>query len=105
MIKIVEEIATNVSPASMRESENMATGSQPDKRDIRAYAQAVIPNSAIQGETVQSTAAPTTMRIHLDVESLIKHARNEDEQFAIIAAINRFYAIALLGSADRRYVC
>ncbi|MFY9936063.1 MAG: hypothetical protein WAK33_04295 [Silvibacterium sp.] len=105
MMKIVKEIAANASQASVRETENLAIDSPPDNRDIRAYAQAVIPNSAIQAETVQPTAVPTTIRIHLDVESLIKHARNEDEQLAIIAAIHRFYAIALLGSTDRRYVC
>ena len=105
MMKIVEEMAANANHASVRDTENMAIDNPPDKRDIRGYAQAVIPNSAIQVETVQPTAAPTTMRIHLDVETLIKHTRNEDEQLAIIAAINRFYAIALLGSTDRRYVC
>ena len=65
----------------------------------------MIPNYAIQAEAIQPTAVPTTMGIHLDVESLIKHARNEDEPLTIIVAITRFYAIALLGSSDRRYVC
>jgi len=105
MIKVVEEIATNASQASMREAENLAIESSPDKRNIRAYAQAVIPNLAIQVETVQPMADPTTMRIQLDLESLIKYARNEDEQLAIIAAINRFYSTILLGSPDRRYIC
>jgi len=105
MIKIVEEIATNASQASVRETENLAIGNSPDKRNIRAYAQAVIPNPAIQAETVQPMADPTTIRIQLDLESLIKYARNEDEQLAIIAAINRFYATTLLGSPYRRYIC
>ena len=105
MIKIFEEIATNASRASERETENLAIDRPPDNRNIRAYAQAVIPNSAIQAETVQPVTDPTTMRIQLDVESLIKYARNEDEQLAIIAAINRFYATTLLGCPDRRYVC
>jgi len=39
------------------------------------------------------------------VESLIKQARNWDEQLAIIAAINRFYMIALFGTIDRRSTC
>ncbi len=70
--------------------------------DSGAHPWAAIPNSAIHGEIVQPVVVPTTIRIHLDTERLIKQARNKDEQLAIIAAINRFYTIALLGATDRR---
>ena len=47
----------------------------------------------------------TTIRIRLDTESLIKQARNEDEELPIMAAINRFHMIVLLGAPDRRCRC
>lgn len=104
MEKIVEGIAAYASPANVRESEDSMFDRAPG-RNIHAYAHAVIPYSAIQGETFQPMVVVNTIRIHLDVESLIKQARNEDEQLAIIAAINRFYLATLLGAADRRHIC
>jgi hypothetical protein len=85
--------------------QDQAIDSASKRRNLHAYALAMIPNSVIEGETFPSRAAPNTILIHLDVESLIKQARNWDEQLAIIAAINRFYMIALFGTIDRRSTC
>ena len=62
---------------------------------------------ATVGCAVREYAVPTAVRIRLDTESLTRQARNEDEdeELAIIAAINRFYVIALLGTTDRRCAC
>jgi len=60
---------------------------------------------ATVGCDVQEYAVPNTVRIRLDTISLTRQARNEDEELAIIAAINRFYVIALLGATDRRCAC
>jgi hypothetical protein len=103
MVKLVEETAGCASRKFV--VENQAIDNPPKRRNLHAYAQAEIPNSAIQGETFQLSAVPNTIRIHLDVEGLIKQARNWDEQLAIIAAINRFYMIALFGTIDRRSTC
>jgi len=60
---------------------------------------------ATVGCDVQEYAVPNTVRIRLDTISLTRQARNEDEELAIIAAINRFYIIALFGATDRRCTC
>jgi len=70
--------------------------------DSGAHPQAAIPNSAIQEESFQPIAVPTPVRIRLDAKRLISQAGNGDEELAILAAINRFYLIALLGATDRR---
>lgn len=103
MVKLVEETAGCASRKFV--VEDQAIDSPPKRRNLYAYAQAVIPNSAIEGETFQSSAVPNTICIHLDVEGLIKQTRNWDEQLAIIAAINRFFMIALFGTIDRRSTC
>ena len=103
MVKLVEETAGCASRKFV--VEDQAIESPPKRRNFHAFAQAVIPNSVVQGETFQSSAVPNTIRIQLDVESLIKRARNWDEQLAIIAAINRFYMIALFDTIDRRSTC
>jgi hypothetical protein len=74
-------------------------------KDVEACAQGVTPNLSFQRATFQPIVVPTTVRIRLDTESLVKQARNEDEKLAIIAATNRFYLIALLGATDRRCAC
>jgi len=63
---------------------------------------AAIPNSATQRLMIQPIAVPTSVRIRLDTERLISQAGNDDERLAILAAINRFYAIVFLGATDRR---
>lgn len=103
MVKLVEETAGCASRKFA--VEDQAIDSLPKRRNLHAYAQAMIPNSVIEGETFQSSAIPNTALIQLDVESLIKQARNWDEQLAIIAAINRFYMIALFDTIDRRSTC
>jgi hypothetical protein len=87
------------------EIEKLAIDDAQGSKDVEACAQGVTPNLSVQGATLQPIVVPTTVRIRLDMESLIKQARNEDEKLAIIAAINRFYLIALLGATDRRCAC
>lgn len=52
-----------------------------------------------------SDLCSTIVRIRSDTESLTRQARNRDDELAIIAAINRFYIIALFGATDRRCTC
>ena len=59
---------------------------------------------ATAGRSGQEYTVPTR-RIRLGMDSLIKQARNEDEVLPIMAAINRFYMIVLLGATDRRCRC
>ena len=102
MMTVVSTTAEYTGREYVREREDLAIGSAPGSKDVDACAQAVVP---VQSETFQPIMVPTTVRIRLDAESLTKQARNEDEELAIIAAINRFYIIALLGATDRRCAC
>ncbi|WP_035353352.1 hypothetical protein [Edaphobacter aggregans] len=88
----------------VRELERVAVDSALTSKDVEAHARAVIPSLPAQGTTFPPIAVPTTVRIRLDMESLTKQARNEDEELAIIV-INRFCMIALLGATDRRCAC
>jgi hypothetical protein len=45
------------------------------------------------------------LRIRLDTESLTREARNNDDEFLIVAEINGFYMVAVLGASDRRCTC
>jgi hypothetical protein len=101
MVKVFEETLGCAFRGCARECEDLAIDVAPS----RASAQAIIPNLPVPGETFQPITVPTTVPIRLNTESLIKRARNDDEKLAIIAAINRFYLIALLGVTDRRCAC
>jgi hypothetical protein len=99
MVTVFEETAECDGRKHARELEDLAIGGAPSS------AFAIIPSLPVQSETFQPMVVPTTVRLRLDTESLVKQARNEDEKLAIIAAINRFYIIALLGATDRRCAC
>lgn len=105
MVTVIVRMGGCASRESMVEIKNLAIEGVPGGKDVEACAQGVTPNLPVQEETFQPIVVPTSVRIRLDTESLIKQARNEDEELAIVGAINRFYIIALLGATDRRCAC
>lgn len=85
--------------------EDLVIGSAACIGDVEADAQAAIPSLPFQGESLQPIVEPTTVRIRLGMERLNKQTRNEDEELAIMAVINRFYISSLPGATDGRSTC
>src|SRR5271154_1334776 len=85
--------------------EDSAIDSAACSRDVEADAQAAIPSLPLQGESFQPIVEPATVRIRMDMKRLTKQTRNEDEELAIMAVINRFYMSAIPGATDRRSIC
>src|SRR5277367_526972 len=105
MVTVTEPMDGCADREYVREIEKLAIDDARGSKDVEACAQGVTPNFSVQGATFEPIVVPTAVLIRLDTESLIKQARNEDEKLAIIAAIHRFYRVALLGATDRRCTC
>ncbi|MGA9244841.1 MAG: hypothetical protein WBW03_23025 [Silvibacterium sp.] len=105
MAKVVEETAAWSSPEHVREFEGVTIDGAADTGAAESGPRAVIPSVSMQRKIIPPTAVPTRLRIRLDAESFTRHARTLDEELPIIAAMNRTYAIVLLGATDRRCAC
>ena len=104
MVTVIEATAGHVGPG-VHLVEDLAIGIAACSRDVEADAQAAIPSLPLQGESFQPIVEPATVRIRMDMKRLTKQTRNEDEELAIMAVINRFYMSAIPGATDRRSIC
>lgn len=105
MVKEMETTVNSVCEEYVRELEDSTIDRARGTKDVQPHAKASIESLPAQSKVHNPNLAPTIVRIRLDTESIVRQARNKDDEFAIIAAINRFYIIALLGATDRRYTC